>query len=282
MRIGFIGAGNMGGAILRGALEKGIIDKSETAVFGVNKEKLQRTREELGVAVYDSIEKITADYDVLMLGCKPQQFEEVLPKVAQGILAAGCGTAGCGSETCSVKNKIIVSMAAGISIAKMEKVLGEKCKIIRVMPNTPAQVGEAMTSVSRNGNVTDDEFNAVFDIFSAIGRAAEVPEEQIHCVIGVSGSSTAYTYMYIDALAKAAVSNGMEYEQALTFAAQAVFGAAKMVLETGISPEQLCRNVCSPGGTTIEAVNLFKERDFDGFIAAGFQAAVDKSKLMSK
>jgi len=150
------------------------------------------------------------------------------------------------------------------------------------MPNTAAMVNEAMVAVCRNNNVGDIEFEEVFKLFKAIGLAEEISEDLIHCVIGVSGSSPAYTYMYIDALAKAAVENGMEKKQAIIFAAQAVLGAAKMVLETGIDPVQLRINVCSPGGATIEAVNLLKENGFEKKIKEGFQAAVDKSKLMVK
>jgi pyrroline-5-carboxylate reductase len=152
-------------------------------------------------------------------------------------------------------------MAAGVSIAKIEAALndavegsGDAAKIIRIMPNLPARVGAAMTSMSRNANVDDDAFALAKTIFDSVGRAEEVPEDMIDCVIGVSGSSPAYTYMYIEALAKAAEANGMEKDKARVFACQAVIGAAKMALESKESLEQLRINVCSPGGTTIEAV----------------------------
>ena len=173
-------------------------------------------------------------------------------------------------------------MAAGISIGFIEKFLGEDARIIRIMPNTPAQVGEAMTAVSRNENVDDQIYPAILEIFRGIGKAEDVPEEQIDCVIGVSGSSPAYTYMYIDALAKAAVKNGMEPKKAREFAAQAVFGAAKMVLESDETPEQLRINVCSPGGTTIEAVKVLEEEGFRAAIMKAAQAAFSKSIELGK
>jgi len=173
-------------------------------------------------------------------------------------------------------------MAAGIAISFIEKYFAPGVKVIRIMPNTPALVKEAMVAVCRNRQVGDGEFRDVFRIFESIGRAEEVDEELIHCVIGVSGSSPAYTYMYIDALANAAEKNGMGKEQAIVFAAQAVLGAAKMVLETGIDPVQLRINVCSPGGTTMEAVKKLKENGFEKNIQEGFQAAVEKSKSMVK
>ena len=266
LKYGFIGAGNMGGAILRGALAGGALAAEETAVFGVQKDKLAHTAAELKIAPYTDVQEIVRDCKILIFGFKPQKFDDVVPKIAEVY----------------TNDKVVVSMAAGISIAYLEDYLGEGAKIVRIMPNTPALVGAGMTSVSRNGNVTDTELADVKRIFDALGRAAEVPEDMIHAVIGVSGSSPAFTYMYIDALAKEAQSGGMESAKALEFAAQAVLGAAKMVLETGLLPEQLRINVCSPGGTTIEGVEKLRELKFEETIRAGARAAVEKSKTMTK
>ena len=268
MKIGFIGAGNMGGAILKGyapaALENG------DSIFVYN--RTEETRKSLeqqyeAVTACESAEQLIENSDVIMLGIKPAGFADFLPQIAEFV----------------TDEKIIVSMAAGISIDFIEKYLGNDKPVIRIMPNTPAQVGEAMTSVSRNKNVSDEIIDAVMKVFCAIGKAEEVPEEMIHCVIGVSGSSPAYTYMYIDALIQAAVENGMDPDKARVFAAQAVLGAAKMVLENeDVTPEQLRINVCSPGGTTIEAVNKFLENGLQEKVKEGFQAAVEKSKILSK
>lgn len=265
MKLGFIGAGNMGGAILRGYLNSGKIAAEDVYVCGRDMEKLKGLCHELGTNMCENIGQLVESCDVIMLGVKPNMFPEILPQVAKVYDS----------------NKVIVSMAAGIMISVIEEAVGRDAKVVRVMPNTPAMVGEAMTSVSRNTNVTDEEFAPIFDIFTSIGKAEEVSENLIHCVIGVSGSSPAYTYMYIDALAEAAVKNGMNKEQALVFAAQSVLGAAKMVLETGVDPVQLRINVCSPGGTTIEAVETFQKEGFAQLVERGFQAAVDKSIKMS-
>ena len=266
MKIGFVGAGNMGGAILRGY----------APVAGDNKiyvyNRTESTRKALeaefeAVTACDSAVELVKSSDIVMLGIKPNGFADFLPTIA---------------EVCT-DNKIIVSMAAGISIGFIERYLGGTQPIIRVMPNTPAMVGEAMTSASRNGNVSDEMMDSVLGIFAGIGRIEEVDEEMIHTVIGVSGSSPAYTYMYIDALIQAAVENGMPAEKARVFAAQAVMGAAKMVLENpDETPEQLWTKVCSPGGTTIEAVNTFFENGLQDKVKEGFQAAVDKSKILTK
>lgn len=268
MKIGFIGAGNMGGAMLRGyapaAAEKG----HEIFVYNRTEATRKALEDEFAaVTACESKTELVKKSDVVILGVKPNMFDEVLPEIA---------------EECS-DDKIVVSMAAGISMEHIAKYIGSKQPIIRIMPNTPAQVGAAMVSVSRNNNVTDEMFGSVFEVFETIGKAEEVDEDLIHCVIGVSGSSPAYTYMYIDALIQAAVENGMSAEKARVFAAQSVLGAAKMVLENeDISPEQLRINVCSPGGTTIEAVNKLFENGFMEDVKEGFQAAVEKSKIMTK
>jgi pyrroline-5-carboxylate reductase len=179
-------------------------------------------------------------------------------------------------------NKVLVSMAAGIPISFLEGFLPMGSKVIRIMPNTPAMVREGMVAVCRNNSISNQDMEIAMEIFQSVGQAEEVAESLMDCVIGLSGSSPAYTYLYIEALVEAAIANGMEKEMATRFAAQSVLGAAKMVLETGVEPKQLCLNVCSPGGTTIEAVNTLHENGFKRNVAEAFQAAVEKSKFMSK
>jgi len=266
MKIGFIGVGNMGGAILKGLIEKGFSAPEDVLAFDADPAKLKEKCESCGISSCESAGELVRSSDIIILGVKPDVFSEILPEIAKSY----------------VPEKTLISMAAGIGISFIEKYLGSTAKIIRIMPNTPAMVGEAMTAVAGNRNITEKGMEQALSLFRSIGKAEEVAEELIHCVIGVSGSSPAYTYMYIDALADTAVKNGMEREKALTFAAQAVLGAAKMVLETGVDPVQLRINVCSPGGTTIEAVLKLQENGFEKLIAEGFSAAVEKSKLMAK
>ena len=266
MRIGFLGAGNMGGAILQGYAPQAKLFHHQLLAFDPDRDKIEDLAEITGLTPCASPEELASCCDVFVVGIKPGLYQEVLPALAPHL----------------GEGQTVVSMAAGITIDFIERLLGRPTPVIRIMPNTPAAVGKAMTAVCRNGLVEDGLFATVFDMFSAIGRAEEVPEDLIHCVIGVSGSSPAYTYMYIDALARAAEKNGMAYDKAVVFAAQSVLGAAQMVLSTGETPEQLRINVCSPGGTTIEAVETLQAKGFADVIAAGFQAAVDKSKRMSK
>ena len=265
MNIGFLGTGNMGGAIISGYAKQAARDGQTLLAFDLNTEKLLALAEKTGLIPCSSQEELVQRSDVLVLAIKPNMFDTVLTELAPLIISG----------------KVIVTMAAGISMGFIESCLGAGTPIIRIMPNTPAMVNQGMTSVSRNANVDDTTFQQIFKMFTAIGRAEEIPEELIHCVIGVSGSSPAYTYMYIDALANEAVKNGMTYDQAVIFAAQSVLGAATMVLETGESPEQLRIKVCSPGGTTIEAVRVLTANGFEENVAQAFRAAVAKSKEMS-
>ena len=278
MKIGFIGIGNMGGSILKGYAKSAASAGTEILIH----DKTTENNIEMAHAIAGSgftnknliicndNKELVSQADIIILGVKPNAVDDVLREIAPA------------------DGKLLISMAAGVSIEKLQRYLnegvegsGDKAKIIRIMPNTPARVGMAMTSMSRNRNVSDEDFAAAKKIFDSVGIAEEVPEDLIDCVIGVSGSSPAYTYMYIEALAKAAVANGMSPDKARTFACQAVMGAAKMALESKESLEQLRINVCSPGGTTIEAVRKLQENGFMDDVAEGFQAAVDRSKEMT-
>ncbi len=267
MRIGFIGIGNMGGAILSGYAQAEASRNHQLMAFDMNEELCAKTKSAIpSLEVCERGSALCKEADLIILGVKPQVIEDVLEEIA---------------DTYDT-SKTIVSMAAGVDMAVIEKYLGSDAKVIRIMPNTPAKVGEAMIAVCRNDNTEPAVFDAAMEIFSSIGMAEEVDESLIDCVIGVSGSSPAYTYMYIEALTDAAEANGMDRAKARVFAAQAVLGAAKMVLESPETLEQLRINVCSPNGTTIEAVNKLFENGFMDKVKEGFQSAVDRSIEMAE
>lgn len=267
MRIGFIGIGNMGGAILSGYATTEESENHQLMAYDMNEELCSKAKSAIpGLEICESGSALCSKADLIILGVKPQVIEGVLEEIKGGY------------DT----SKTVVSMAAGVDMAVIEKYLGNDAKVIRIMPNTPAKVGEAMIAICRNANVMPAVFNAAKEIFNSIGIAKEVEESLIDCVIGVSGSSPAYTYMYIEALTDAAEANGMERAKARVFAAQAVLGAAKMVLESSETLEQLRINVCSPNGTTIEAVNKLFENGFMDKVKEGFQAAVDRSIEMAE
>ena len=264
--LGFIGAGNMGGAILRSFAASANIDNGSLYVYSRTISKTEALARELGVKTCGSAAELAQVCDTIIIGVKPDTVASVMEQIAPVY----------------TPDKIIISMAAGISIRAIEDMAGAPAKVIRIMPNTPVMVGEGMTAIFVNDNITEEEKQTVYDMFSQTGRAEFADEGMIHCIIGVSGSSPAYTYMYIDALAQAAQAKGMSREQAVEFAAQSVLGAAKMVLETGQPSQQLRDNVCSPGGTTIEAVKTLQQNGFADRLTEGFNACVRKSEDMSR
>ncbi|MGN0695013.1 MAG: pyrroline-5-carboxylate reductase [Lentihominibacter sp.] len=271
MNIGFVGTGNMGGAIARGFGASEAASGSTLIICNRTKAKSEALAAEIAsegictVMTADSAREAAGEAEIVIIGVKPQGMEELLEELAPA--ATG--------------DRIFVSMAAGVSIASMKEKLGSGTKIVRIMPNTPAMVGCAMTSLSACDEVSGEELARVKAIFDSVGRAEVVPEDMIDCVIGVSGSSPAYTYMYIEALADAATDRGMEPEKARVFAAQAVLGAAEMVLRSSESLKQLRDNVCSPGGTTIEAVKNLQKNGFQDTVREASEAAVKRSIEMT-
>ena len=278
MKYGFIGVGKMGGAILGGLLSSGKIDCGDVYICGRDPEKTEKQAKSFGVTAVPSQRELTEVSDMIFIGVEPKTFPEVMPLISEGYSTG----------------KILVSMAAGVTIESISSYLPEGAKIIRIMPNAPARVGEIMVSVSAGENVTDEETGSVTDLLSGMGKAEAVPEDLISAVIGVSGSSPAYTYMYIKALADSASEYGMDPDKALVFAAQAVLGAAKIVLEECTTAgkaagtnepadiDSLIDSVCTPGGTTIEAVEYLRQNDFDELVKNGAKAAIEKSLAMSR
>ena len=267
MKIGFVGTGNMGTALIKGYLAAHPEESGNISAFDKDREKLDALSGELGIHGCDSITALMKESEVVVLAVKPNIFDAVLPEIGEHYRTG----------------QILVSIAAGISMKYIEKLVRKDgVKVVRVMPNTPAMVNAGMSALCKNQYLTDEEFEPVVELFRSVGKAEIVEESMIDTVIGVSGSSPAYTYMYIEALMDAAESYGMDREQAKIFAGQSVLGAAKMVLETGVDPATLRENVCSPGGTTIEAVKTLQNNGFHDNIAEAFRAAVEKSKVMTK
>ena len=261
MKLGVIGAGNMGSAILRGYLAGGA-EPDSVAVCGHHPDRLEKMSQELGITLVDSAEELTAVSDIVLLAVKPKDVADVLTSI----------------NPFFTPEKILVSIAAG----KTMKDLSTSCplarKIIRVMPNTPAQVGSGMSALTRNDRVSDQDFGAVSAVFEGIGRVQEVPEGLMDAVTGLSGSGPAFVYMFIEALADGGVLCGLTRTQALELAAQTVYGSARMVLETGMHPAALKDAVCSPGGTTIEGVRELEAGGFRSTVMEAVAAACEKSK----
>jgi len=183
----------------------------------------------------------------------------------------------------SYKNPIVISIAAGIMIADIEKRISDYAKIIRVMPNTPAMVGECMAGICYSDcNISKEELKDVTDLFDKVGKYEIIPEKLINAVTCASGSSPAYVYMLIEAMADASVKLGLPRDKAYVFSAQAVLGAAKMVLETGEHPGILKDKVCSPAGTTIAGVEALEENGFRNAVMKAFEACYERAEELSK
>ncbi|MDY3250923.1 MAG: pyrroline-5-carboxylate reductase [Candidatus Choladocola sp.] len=263
MKLGFIGCGNMARAILGGILKKQLISPDEIIVSALHQETLDRAAETYGIhTTLDNRE--AAGADILFLAVKPQFYEEVISEIRDSV-----------SET-----QLIVSIAPGKSIETITGWFGKSIKLIRTMPNTPAMVGEGVTAVCPAPTVTEEELAQVITLLESCGTAEVMPERLIDAVVAVSGSSPAYVFMMIEAMADGAVRDGIPRSQAYRLAAQAVLGSAKMVLETGKHPGELKDMVCSPAGTTIEAVAALEKAGFRSAILEGMKACTDKTKGM--
>lgn len=262
MQIGFIGLGNMATAMIGGILKKGLVVPENICGSAKSQATCKRVSEAFSIQTCTDNAKTAAMSDILFLAVKPNLFPEIMAQIGPVIR----------------RETVIVSIAAGRTIAHMEEGLGSDKKLIRCMPNTPALVGEGCTGVCANKNVTREELEQVLTLLGTFGIAKEVPERLMDAVVGVSGSSPAYVFMFIEAMADGAVAAGMPRKTAYDFAAQAVLGSAKMVLETGMHPAELKDMVCSPGGTTIEAVKVLEEKGFRGAVMSAMEACIDKSR----
>ncbi len=262
MQIGFIGLGNMATAIIGGLLSKGNITPDKIIGSDKTEESKRKAEESFGIRIAADNRQAAEESDVLFLAVKPQFLSAALQGVRDVIN----------------KDTVIISIAAGKTISWLEQELGEEHKIIRCMPNTPALVGEGCTGVCPNSLVSEEELFRAVELLNSFGRAHIVTEAMMDAVVAVSGSSPAYVFLFIEAMADGAVQAGMSRAQAYEFAAQAVLGSAKMVLEMGKHPGELKDMVCSPGGTTIEAVKVLEEKGFRGAVMDAMEACVRRNR----
>ncbi len=264
MKLGFIGCGNMASAIMSGIISNGLLQADEMIgadVFAPSKEKAKET---LGIQIAESNIEVVQKTDAFVLSIKPQFYAQVIAEIKDYVK----------------ENQIIITLAPGKTLAWLEEQFGKPVKLIRTMPNTPAMVQEGMTAACASTSVTTEELAYVCDILKAFGDVEVVSEKLMDAVVAVSGSSPAYVFMMIEAMADAAVAEGMPRNQAYKFAAKAVMGSAKMVLETGKHPGELKDMVCSPGGTTIEAVKVLEETGFKGALMQAMEVCAEKSRSL--
>ncbi len=260
--IGFIGGGNMASAIIGGILHSGLAAKNQIIATAKTGQTLHSLQERFGIRTTHDNQEAAKEADILFLAVKPYLFPEIITEIKNDV-----------KETA-----LLVSIAAGQSISAIEALFGKEIRLIRAMPNTPALVGEAMSALCASQQVSQQELEEVSAVFNSFGSCEIISESMMDTVIGVSGSSPAYVYLFIEAMADAAVADGMPRTMAYKFAAQSVLGAAKMVLETGTHPGALKDAVCSPGGTTIEAVAVLEEQGMRSAVIKAQRACVKKSR----
>ncbi len=263
--LGFLGFGNMGRAIAAGLVDQGTIDAKRIAVFDVDADKQKQARE-LGATVHESPAKLAAACDAIVLAVKPQTMNEALEQLKPGL----------GPRT------LIISIAAGISIAYIAKRLGEETRISRVMPNTPAMVNAGAAGIAFAPNCTERDKEIARTIFEAIGVVEFVDESLIDAVTALSGSGPAYFFYVVECLVNAAQQHGLTEKQATTLAVQTLFGSGLLLRDSGESAATLRERVTSKGGTTEAALRTFRESGLEGAIAAGVQAAVSRAKELGQ
>ena len=262
MKLGFIGCGNMAGAIIRGIISSGAVRKTDIIGADLSADAREKVSAECGIRVTSDNTEVVREADCVFLTVKPQYLEEVIFGIR---------------ETASPE-QLFVSIAAGRSVQWIEERFGRyPVRLVRLMPTTPALVGAGMPAAARNSRVTDAEMDEVCRLCGAFGEVEQVSENLFDVVTAVSGSSPAYVFMFIEAMADAAVQGGMPRTMAYKFASQAVLGSAKMVLETGKHPGELKDMVTSPAGTTIEAVRVLEQKGFRSAVFECVKACADKS-----
>lgn len=264
MKYGFIGVGNMSSAIIRGMCAGDKFNNEDILGYNRTAAKVEKLSAEYGVTTCYSTQELVEKSDVIVLGVKPQMLPSVLPEVKKYMK----------------DGQLIVSIAAGKEISYLKEELGENVHVIRVMPNVNSRVLSSTSCYTASEDSTEEEIKTVEEMFGAVGSIIKLTEDQFGIFSAVGGASPAFTYMYIDALARGGVKAGMPKDLALKIAADSVMGSAKMVLESGKHPYALVDEVCSPGGTTIEGVCTLHEKAFMDAAEKAVTAVIEKDNRL--
>lgn len=264
MTFGFIGTGNMGGALAETARRR--LEGGQILLSNRTKEKAEALAEKLGAVATDNV-TIAWEADYIFLGVKPQVMGDVLAEIGPAL-------------NVRTDRFILVTMAAGLTMADIRAMAGGEYPVLRIMPNTPCSIGEGMILYTRGSGVTEAEEKAFLDAMAGAGRFAPIPEKLMDAGSAVAGCGPAFVDLFIEALADGGVACGLPRAQALEFAAQMTLGAAKLLLESGKHPGTLKDAVCSPGGTTIQGVRKLEEAGFRGAVMDAVIAACEKNKTL--
>lgn len=263
-KIGIIGCGNMGRAMLSALLKSSDISNDDIIVSTKRENSAEKIRNDFKVKTTLVNSEVAEKSNILFLAVKPHFFKEVIEEIKDKI----------NNDT------IIISIAAGITISQIEEWFGKDIKLVRSMPNTPALVGEGMSAICPNKNITSDELNYVGKLYNSFGKYEILEEKDFHAFIALCGSSPAYVFMFIEAMADAGVKLGIPRAKAYKLVEQSVLGSAKLALETGKHPGVLKDEVCSPSGTTIDAVIELERNGLRSTVISAVEKCAEKSKNM--
>ena len=261
LTLGFIGGGHMAAAIMKGLIAQRMLSAGAIHVHDISKDRRMTLARELGVINHELCHEMLAACRLVVLAVKPDVAGQVLAEQRENL-----------------RDKALISIVAGWSTQRLQEALDPSTRVLRVMPNTPALCAMGMTAMSLDNTFTVMESQFARRLFESIGRVVWLHESQIDGAVGLSGSGPAYVYLFIEALADAGAAMGIPWDQALEMAAQTVRGASEMVLTAGQHPAQLKNAVCSPGGTTIEAVRVLEKEGLRRAVMEGALAAWNKAK----
>lgn len=265
-RIGFIGCGKMGQAMIAGMLKSSIVKPEQIIASAKSTQTISFIKHTLSIQAVQCNKEVASSSDLLFLAIKPNLYKQIIDEIKDHIR----------------QDTIIITIAAGIDIDFIENEFDREIKVARTMPNTPSLVGEGMSVISVNHRVSDEELEQIISLYNSFGNTEVVVESLMDAIPAISGSSPAYVYMFIEALADGGVMQGIPRKMAYKLAAQAVLGAAKMVLETEKHPGELKDEVCTPGGVTIEAVATLERQNFRGTVLTAMESCTTKSKFLRK
>ena len=261
--IGFIGMGNMAGAIAAGIIQKGLMKKEEVFAYAPHYDKLVANAEKIGFTPCRELKELVAKTDTLVMACKPYQIEGVLSEIKE-----------------ELKGKALISIAAGWNYDKYQEFLDESTRLQFIMPNTPAMVGEGVLLFEEKNSLLEEERAEVKKLFEALGIVIELPVHLMGIGGALTGCGPAFIDLIIEALGDAGVKYGVPRKQAYEMVSQMILGSAKLQLETGEHPGVLKDNVCSPAGTTIDAVAELEKSGFRSGVIEAMRACIEKSKNM--
>ena len=261
-KLGILGLGKMGSSILFGIIRSNLYSKDEVLLYDVN-EEVKNDLKSKGFTFSCNEQELVENVDTLLIAIKPQMFYK-LKELNYSNLSL-----------------TVVSIAAGKTIANLQEIFGNQ-KFIRVMPNTPALISSGATAIARGENVDEETFSKVKQIFASIGVVEEIKEDKMNEIIPINGSMPAYLYYFVQAFIEQGVKDGIDYEVAKKLACEAVIGSAKMILETDKSIDQLIKDVCSPGGATLEGLYVLENEKFKETIYKAFVACVNRAYELSK